>query len=143
VKLLHSLAAGALAAGLLSTGCGGSPTAGDGVAVISGRLTCADGRAVGQGRLSIHRGQPLYCGLDVCDRPNPVPLLAETRSNANGHFELALALNGSEPAGALWILGRASGDFCGSGYNFRQQPLGAVRDGEHVQLTVVIEPFVT
>ena len=143
MKLLRSLWTLSLAAGLLSTGCGGSPTGGDGAAVVSGQLTCADGRAVSEGRVSVHRGQPLYCGFDACDRPNPVPLLAETRADAAGRFELTVALNGDEPAGAVWVLGRAGGEFCGTGYNFQQQPLGAVRDGEQVRLTVVIRPFMT
>ena len=123
-------------AGLLS-GCSESK---NGTATIAGTVSCVNGQLVSQGKVGVYRGRPFANCILPCE-PTNAPLVAEQRLASNGRFGLSISLG--DTAGDLWILAQADGQSCGSGYNFESQPLGPVEDGQHLELTLVISPFVT
>jgi hypothetical protein len=125
-----------VSAGLLS-GCGGSR---NGTASVTGSVSCVSGPLVTQGSVGVYRGRPFANCLLPCE-PASAPLVAEQRLASNGRFDLSISL-GDMP-GDLWVLAQADGQSCGSGYNFESQPLGPIEDGQRLELTLVISPFVT
>ena len=129
-----------VSAGWLS-GCG-FLTGSDGAASIAGVVSCASGATVSQGSVGVYRGRPYGNCIVPCE-PTSAPLLAEERLSSTGRFDLSISFDGGTAPRDLWILARAEGEACGSGYNFETRSLGQVEDGQRLELTLVITPFVT
>lgn len=129
-----------VSAGWLS-GCG-SLTGSDSAASIAGVVSCSSGAPVSLGSVAVYRGRP-YGNCVVPCEPTSAPLLAEGRLTDAGRFDLSLSFEGDRSPSDLWILARADGETCGFGYNFESRPLGQVEDGQRLELTLVITPFVT
>ena len=114
---------------------GDDDTTESGTYTVGGIVECANGSVVAGATVAVYEDLHMDCTMAGC-YPTSAPLIVETTADGGGNFELSYAGTPTDPTRSLFA--EATGQFCGTGYNFTENPLFP---GDWIGTVLVITPF--